>query len=157
MNKKIFFGLFFALALFFVGNTNAQTVNGSIPGGVITRGKSARATVILDIPSGLHTNSNRPSGDNLIATRVRVTSPNAKIGPISYPRGKNKKFGFQDENDKPLNVYEGRVSFRFNVTVPANYKGSTVRVNVTVSYQACNDEVCFAPKKQEITLTARVR
>lgn len=157
MNKKIFLGLFFALALFFVGNTNAQTINGSIAGGSIKRGGTARATVILDIPSGLHTNSNRPSGETLIATRVRVSSPNAKIGPVSYPPGKNRKFAFQDANDKPLNIYEGRVPFRFNVTVPANYKGNTVRVNVTVSYQACNDEVCFAPKSKEITLTARVR
>ena len=157
MNKKIFFGLFFAISLFFVSNANAQSVSGSIAGKTIKRGSTGRATVVLDIPGGLHTNSFRPSGENLIPTRVTVTAPGLKIGPVSYPRGKNKKFAFQEASDRPLNVYEGRAVFGFNVTVPANYKGNTVRVRAVVRYQACNDEVCFAPKNQEITLTANVR
>lgn len=157
MNKTIFFGLFFALALIFAGSANAQTVSGSIAGKTVKRGGTSRATVVLNIPDGLHTNSSRPSGENLIATRVTVTSPGLKIGPVSYPRGKNKRFSFQESSDKPLNVYEGRVAFGFNVTVPANYKGNTARVRVIVRYQACNDEVCFAPKNQEMILTAAVR
>jgi DsbC/DsbD-like thiol-disulfide interchange protein len=157
MNKKIFIGLLFSVALFFVGSASAQTVSGSIANGTVKRGASARGTVVLSIPGGLHTNSNRPSAENLIATRVTVTSPGVKIGPVSYPRGKNKRFGFQDAGDRPLSVYEGRVPFSFSVTVPANYKGNTIRVRAVVRYQACNDEVCFPPKNQEVTLTANVR
>ncbi|MGI8494185.1 MAG: protein-disulfide reductase DsbD domain-containing protein [Pyrinomonadaceae bacterium] len=157
MNKKIFLGLIFSSALFFaVGSASAQTASGSIAGGKIKRGRTARATVVLNIPGGLHVNSYRPNSDNLIATRVYASGVNAKIGPVSYPRGVNKKFAFQDDSDKPLNVYEGRAVFNFNVTVPANYKGNTVSVRTTVKFQACNDEVCFAPKKQEFVLTASV-
>ena len=144
-------------ALFFVGNVNAQTVSGSIAGGTIKRGGAARATVVLDIPGDLHTNSNRPTSENLIPTRVTVTSPGVKLSPVRYPRGKNKRFGFQEANDRPLNVYEGRVAFNFTVTVPANFKGNTVRVRAVVRSQACNDEVCFPPRNREVTLTARVR
>lgn len=158
MNKKIFFGLIFSLALFFsVGSVNAQTAKGSIANGKIKRGGTARATVVLDIPGGLHVNSYRPNSDNLIATRVTASGTGAKIGPVSYPRGVNKRFAFQDDSDKPLNVYEGRAVFNFNVTVPANYRGNTISVRTTVRFQACNNEVCFAPKKQEIVLTASVR
>jgi hypothetical protein len=157
MNKKIFIGLLFSVALFFVGGANAQTVSGSIANGTVKRGVPARATVVLNIPSGLHTNSNRPSAENLIATRVTVTAPGLRIGSVIYPRGKNKRFGFQDSTDRPLNVYEGRVAFNFNITVPANYKGSTIRVRAVVRSQACNDEVCFPPKNQEVILTANVR
>ncbi|MBP9665104.1 MAG: hypothetical protein KBD94_10820, partial [Pyrinomonadaceae bacterium] len=53
-------------------------------------------------------------------------------------------------------VYEGRVSFGFNVTVPSTYRGQTVRVNVTVRSQACTDEVCYPPRTKQITLIARV-
>jgi DsbC/DsbD-like thiol-disulfide interchange protein len=157
MSKKILIGLFFVLALFFVSNANAQSVSGSIANGTIKRGGSARGMVVLNIPGGLHTNSNRPAGENLIPTRVTVSGSGVKLSAVSYPRGKNKKFSFQDPTDKPLNVYEGRVAFNFNVTVPASYKGNTVRIRAVVRYQACNDEVCFAPKNQEVTLTANVR
>ena len=157
MNTKIFLGLFFSLALFFVSSASAQTVSGSIAGGKIKRGGTARATVVLSIPGGLHTNSFRPTSENLIATRVTVSGAGVKIGPVSYPRGKNKRFSFQEASERPLNVYEGRAAFGFNVTVPAGFKGNTVRIRAVVRFQACNDEVCFAPKSQEVTLTASVR
>lgn len=159
MNKKIFIGLFFAVAaLFFAGSTNAQTVSGSIGNGTVKRGGATRATVVLDIPGGLHANSNRPGSENLIPTRVTVSGAGGlKLSAVNYPRGKNRKFSFQEASDRPLNVYEGRTAFSFNITVPANYKGNTVRVRAVVRYQVCNDEVCFAPKSQDITLTASVR
>ena len=157
MNKKIASSLFFVLALFFAGEAHAQSVSGSIAGGAIKRGGTGRATVVLNIPGGLHTNSYRPTSENLIPTRVTVKGSGVKVGPVSYPRGKNRKFSFQEPTDRPLNVYEGRAVFSFNVTVPANFKGNTVRVRAVVRYQACNDEVCFAPKSEEVTLTANVR
>lgn len=157
MNKKIFLGLFFFAALIFANSSaNAQTVSGSIAGGAIKRGGAARATVILNIPGDLHVNSYRPNGENLIPTRVSATGAGVKISAVNYPRGVNKKFAFQDEADKPLNVYEGRAAFNFNVAVPATFKGNTVKIRVVVKFQACNNEVCFAPKSQEVTLSARV-
>lgn len=144
-----------AIILFsgFLAEASAQTVTGSIKGGSITRGKSARATVVLSFPAGLHANSNRPSTEYLIPTIVRATARGASVGRISYPRGKNRKFEF---SENVINVYEGRTSFGFNVNVPAGYRGSTVRVNVAVRYQACTNEVCYTPKTKNITLTARV-
>ena len=151
--KKIlsiaFLGLFFLVA---ASAGNAQTVSGNI--GTVARGGSVRGTVTLSFPSGLHANSNRPSLPNLIPTTVRVTAPGAKVSAVTYPRGRNRKFQF---SESLLNVYEGTVSFSFNLTVPANYRGNTVRVRAVVRYQACTDEVCYSPTSKEITLTARVR
>ncbi|MBK7391740.1 MAG: hypothetical protein IPI64_00385 [Chloracidobacterium sp.] len=129
------------------------SVSGSIANGTVTRGTAARATVTLNIPGGLHTNSSRPGGEYAIPTTVRASSRDAKIGAVSYPRGVNRKFEF---SEKALNVYEGRVRFGFNVTVPATFRGRTIKVNVSVRYQACTNEVCYAPKTKQITLTARV-
>jgi len=149
---------FFAVAILLLGyfsNVSAQNigVSGSIANGTVTRGTAARATVTLNIPGGLHTNSSRPGGEYAIPTSVRATSKDAKIGAVSYPRGVNRKFEF---SEKALNVYEGRVRFGFNVTVPATFRGRTITVNVAVRYQACTNEVCYAPKTKRITLTARV-
>ncbi|HEY0659134.1 MAG TPA: protein-disulfide reductase DsbD domain-containing protein [Pyrinomonadaceae bacterium] len=153
--KKIIFGAIFTFAfLFLAGGANAQSFNGSIGNGSITRGGSARATIVMDIPGGLHVNSNRPNSEYAIPTSVRVSAPGAKIGGVNYPRGKTRRFQFSDD---AINVYDGRTIFNFNVNVPANYKGNTVKVRAVVRYQACTDEVCYPPKNKEITLTARVR
>lgn len=130
----------------------AQTVTGSIA--PVPRGKSAKATVTLSIPGGLHVNSNRPTSEYAIPTTVRATARGASIGRVSYPRGRNRKFAFSEQ---PINVYEGRAIFTFNVTVPETFKGASLPVRVTVNYQACTEEVCYPPKSKEITLKASIR
>ncbi len=156
--KKHFFSLTGLLVLFwaagFATDINAQSVTGSIGNGTAARGNATKATVVLNIPGGLHVNSAHPNSEYSVPTTVRATSSNAKIGSVSYPRGKNRKFSFSEST---INVYEGRTTFGFNVTVPAGYKGSSVSVRVAVKYQACTNEVCYAPKTKDITLTARVK
>lgn len=132
----------------------AQTVTGSIGNGSVTKGKASRATVVLSIPAGLHVNSAHPNSEYAIPTKVKATSNGARIGSVSYPRGKDRKFSFSEST---INVYEGRAAFGFNVTVPAGFKGNSISVRVAVKYQACTEEVCYPPKTKEITLTARVK
>ena len=132
----------------------AQTVTGSISGGTVQKGKAARGTVVLSIPGGLHTNSNRPGNKYQIPTTIRLSAPGARVSGPTYPRGVNRKFQF---SETVINVYEGTVRFPFTVTVPAGFRGNTVSVRAVVRYQACTDEVCYPPRNKEITITARVR
>ena len=153
--KKILSIALFSLGLFFFAAAppaSAQTVSGSI--GTVARGGSVKGTVSLSIPGGLHVNSNRPNSQYAIPTSIRVSAVGAKTGAVTYPRGRNRKFQFSEDT---LNVYEGTVSFSFNLTVPASFKGNTVKVRAVVRYQACTDEVCYPPRSKEVTLTARVR
>lgn len=151
MKKIIFAGLFLALAFVFTSEANAQSVTGSI--GTVKRGSTTRGTVTLSIPSGLHVNSNNPGSEYAIPTTVGITAPRGVKVSVIYPRGKNRKFSFSEDT---LNVYDGRTTFSFNVSVPANFKGNSISFRVVVRYQACTDEVCYAPKSKEITLTAKV-
>ena len=154
--KKLLFSAFLSLTFIFLAgdfhHINAQTFSGSI--GAVKRGGSAKGTIVMSIPGGLHVNSNRPNSEYAIPTVVRVSAVGAKVGGIGYPRGRNRKFGFSEDT---LNVYEGRNAFSFNLTVPANFKGNAVKVRAVVKYQACTNEVCYPPKTKEITLTAQVR
>lgn len=142
------------LTVGYLSSANAQSVSGSIASGTVKRGKLAKATVILTLPAELHANSNRPGTEYAIPTTVRATATGVTIGKVSYPPGHNRKFEF---SEKAINVYEGRVAFGFNVTVPSAYRGSSVKVNVTVRYQACTNEVCYPPKSKQLTLTARIQ
>ncbi len=152
--KKLLFSAFLFLIFTVVGlvDANAQTVSGSI--GTVKRGGSAKGTIVMSIPGGLHVNSSRPNSEYAIPTVVRVSAVGGKVGGVSYPRGRNRTFGF---SESPINVYEGRASFPFNLTVPANFKGNVVKVRAVVRYQACTDEVCYPPKTKEVTLTAKVQ
>jgi hypothetical protein len=150
--KKGFITFVFILAAGVL--VNAQSVSGSIGKGTVTRGSATRGTVIISVPPGLHINSNRPNSPYAIATSVRVSSPGARVGGVSYPPGRNRKFAFSENT---INVYEGRVPVNFNVTVPQNFRGDVVRVRAVVRYQACTEEVCYPPKTTEVTLSARVR
>ena len=135
-------------------SANSQTITGSIGNGTVARGASAKGSVVLSIPGGLHVNSSRPNSQYAIATNVRVSGQGLKTSTIRYPAGRNRKFSFS-ENE--INVYEGRTVFPFSVTVPANYSGDSIKVRAVVKYQACTEEVCYPPKTKEVTLTAKVR
>jgi len=135
-------------------SADAQTVTGSISDGTIERGDSSKGKVVLSIPGGLHVNSSRPASEYAIPTVVTVRGPRGvRVSGVTYPRGKNRKFQF---SENLINVYEGRVSFPFTVTVPPGFRGNTVRINVAVRYQACTEEVCYPPRTKNVVLTARV-
>jgi len=133
---------------------SAQEVTGSIGNGTVRRGANARGTVVLTIPAELHVNSNKPKSEYAIPTTVKITGAGVTIGAITFPRGTNRKFQF---SENLINVYEGTVFFPFRVTVPRNYKGSSITVKAVVRYQACTDEVCYPPKSKTVEITAKVR
>jgi Disulphide bond corrector protein DsbC len=145
----LFCAVVFAVDVF---AASAQTVTGSIGNGTFAPGKTVRATVVLGLPSGLHANSHSPGAEYAIPTTVSVSARGVRVGPVSYPRGRNRGFEF---TQTPINVYEGRTTFSFNITVPPTFRGTSLRVNVTVKYQACTNEVCYPPKSKQITLTAK--
>jgi thiol:disulfide interchange protein DsbD len=129
-------------------------VNGSIAPGKIKKGRVARATVIVDIPNGLHVQSSRPLDKYLIATKLDVETPSGiKAGPVSYPRAVMRNLKF---SKSAVAVYEGRAVLRFNVTVPQNYNGSSGEIKGKLRFQACNDESCFPPVTREVKMWLNV-
>lgn len=160
MNNKILGKLFFCLALVFgalVFEAHAQgnvDLSGSIGNGKLQRGKTATATIVMDIPGGLHVNTNRPGNQYSIPLKIRVMGAGLKLGAVTYPRGTVKKFSFSEDQ---LSVYEGRTTFRFTVNVPVGFKGNTAKIRVAADYQSCTDEVCYRPRSGEVTLGASVK
>ncbi len=130
---------------------NAQTFNGSV--GKIKRGGSATGMVTMNLPAGLHANSNKPTTEFAIPTVVKISAAGARVGKINYPRGENRKFAFSED---VFNVYENRNAFSFKLKIPANFKGKIVRVNAVIKYQACTNEVCYPPATKKIAFTAKV-
>jgi DsbC/DsbD-like thiol-disulfide interchange protein len=129
-------------------------VNGSLSPSKAQRGRTVQATVVMDIPSGYHVNSNRPLEKFLIPTQLTIEVPKGiRLGPVSYPRAVVRKFNF---SKNPVAVYEGRATMRFNISVPRNFSSGSAEIKVRVRYQSCNDDVCFPPQTREISLWLNV-
>ena len=129
-------------------------VSGSLAPDKVKKGRIARATVVMDIPSGLHVQSNKPLDKFLVATKLDVETPSGMtVGPISYPRALMKKLKF---SKSMVAVYEGKSLVRFNVTVPANYSGGSGEIKGKLRFQACNDESCFPPVTREVKMWLNV-
>jgi hypothetical protein len=112
------------------------------------KGRTVKANVVMEIPSGLHVQSNKPLDKFLIATKLDVETPSGMTaGPVSYPRALMRNLKFSKSK---VAVYEGRTIFRFNVTVPANYSGGSGEIRGKLRFQACNDDACFPPVTREV-------
>jgi thioredoxin:protein disulfide reductase len=144
----------FVPATLYAQSASDVNVSGSIAPDKIKKGRIVRATVVMDIPAGLHVQSNRPLDKYLVATKLDVETPSGmNVGPVSYPRAVMRNLKF---SKGAVAVFEGRAVMRFNVTVPANYSGSSGEIKGKLRFQACNDESCFPPVTREVKMWLNV-
>ncbi|HKE56337.1 MAG TPA: protein-disulfide reductase DsbD domain-containing protein [Pyrinomonadaceae bacterium] len=129
-------------------------VSGAIKPDKVKKSSTTRGLVVLDIPASLHVQSNKPADKYLVPTKLELEAPDGiKIGPVTYPRAIVRKLKF---SKTALTVYEGRALFRFNVTVPANYSGSSGEIRGKIRFQACNEDACFPPLTREVKMLLNV-
>lgn len=129
-------------------------VNGSLSPGKTQRGRTVQGTIVMDIPSGYHANSNRPLERFLIATQLQIEAPQGiRVGPIVYPRPLLRSLKFSKSK---VSVFEGRTAMRFSVTVPRNFTGNSAELKARLRFQSCNDEACFPPQTREVKLWLNV-
>jgi thiol:disulfide interchange protein DsbD len=141
-------------AQLYAQSSNEVQVSGSITPDRIKKGRTVKASVLMEIPSGLHVQSNRPLDKFLIATKLDVETPSGmKVGPVSYPRALMRNLKFSKSQ---VAVYEGRTTIRFPITVPANYSGGSAEIKGKLRFQACNDESCFPPVTREVKMWLNV-
>ena len=125
-------------------------VDGSLTPNKIGRGQSVQGTVVMEIPSGYHANSNRPLEKFLIATQLQIEAPNGiHVGPARYPRALLRSLKFSKNK---VSVFEGRTPMRFSVTVPRGFTGNSAELKGRLRYQACNDDTCFPPQTREVKM-----
>jgi DsbC/DsbD-like thiol-disulfide interchange protein len=135
-------------------SSNDVKVTGSLAPEKTKKGQTVRATVMMEVPGGLHVQSNKPLDKFLIATKLDVETPaGMRVGPITYPRALMRDLKFSKGK---VAVFEGRAPIRFNVTVPASYSGGSGEIKGKLRFQACNDEACFPPVTREVKMWLNV-
>ena len=135
-------------------SSNDVKVTGSLSPDKTKKGRTVRATVVMEIPNGLHVQSSKPLDKFLIATKLDVETPSGMTaGAIAYPRARMRSLKFSKNQ---VAVYEGRAIIRFNVTVPPSYSGGSGEIKGKLRFQACNDESCFPPVTREVKMWLNV-
>ncbi len=135
-------------------SSNDVKVTGSLSPDKTKKGRTVRATVVMEIPNGLHVQSSKPLDKFLIATKLDVETPSGMTaGAIAYPRALMRSLKFSKNQ---VAVYEGRAIIRFNVTVPPSYSGGSGEIKGKLRFQACNDESCFPPVTREVKMWLNV-
>ena len=128
--------------------------NGSLASNETQRGRTVQGTIVIDIPSGYHVNSNRPLEKFLIATQLQIDAPKGiRVGPIVYPRPLLRSLKFSKSK---VSVFEGRTTIRFSVTVPRSFTGNSAELKARLRFQSCNDDTCFPPQTREVKLWLNV-
>jgi suppressor for copper-sensitivity B len=113
-------------------------------------GETARIAAKVTVEEGWHVNSNTPTFDYLIPTKLNLELPAGwPDESVRYPKHEMKSFAFADQ---PLAVYDGKIVILSEVKLPADAQKGSVPVRVTLRYQACNDSQCLPP----VTTDSRV-
>ncbi len=129
-------------------------VSGSVAPDKVKRGRTAQGSIVMEIPSGLHVQSNRPLDKFLVATKLEVETPQGlRVGPVLYPRSVLRNLKFSKGR---VAVFEGRTVIRFRVTVPANFGSNSAEIKAQLKFQACNDDACFPPLTREVKVSLTV-
>lgn len=117
-------------------------------------GETARVAAKVTVEEGWHVNSNTPTFDYLIPTKLDLELPAGWLEEtLRYPKHEMKTFAFADQ---PLAVYDGELVILAEVKVPAGAQKGPVPVRGALRYQACNDSQCLPPVTTEATVTLTV-
>ena len=124
-------------------------------GGVLRVGPRRRLVVRIEMPEGLHIYGD-PVPTDMVATTITIDGPD---GFRHEAAEQPPTHAFQLPGvDQPLQVWDGTVDFVFPVWA-ASALGRAIRdgvtsisVDVTVRYQACDDAMCFIPRTRTLRL-----
>lgn len=128
----------------------------------VKAGDRLTLAVVWEFEDGyhIHTNDPKPPADwdiKTIPTVIDVAASSGFVmGPIQWPKAKTIQADLTGMgNPKPYDVFGGDSVVAFvPVVVAADAKDLTF--NLTLRYQACNDETCLRPAREPVTLVVPI-
>ena len=113
-----------------------------------------RVAVVVDVAEHWHVNANPANGEGLIPTTLTLPSTAVVvIDHIVYPNGVTTKVPW---SDTPVSLYAGRAIIFAEGHVNADARTGPLKLEGSLRYQACNDQVCIAPKTIPFTIETEI-
>ncbi len=130
------------------------TTDLTAPDRPVRPGQALTLSIRLDIREGWHVNSNTPSLEYLIPTKIEFPdSGSARVDQIVYPEARLVRLKFADTK---LSVYEGANTIRATIRPPRDGARGERTVRARLTYQSCSDTSCLAPETVEFLVPLRV-
>jgi Disulphide bond corrector protein DsbC len=121
----------------------------------VPRGREFQVAVVVNIASGFHMNSHKPTDAYLIATTLTPALPaGITLTDTVYPAGRLEKFAFSP--NEPLDVYTGGVTLRMKLIAQATAALGRATIPMMLRYQACNQTTCLPPVKVPVSVEVAV-
>lgn len=120
----------------------------------VRAGGTVRVAVRVALPDGVHMQSNAPRDQFLIATAVTAALPSGvTLLETVYPPAKDF---VQKGVATPLAIFDQHFVIGVKLAIAANVVPGELVVPIRLRYQACNEEICFIPRREEVPAVVRV-
>lgn len=100
----------------------------------------------IELPDRMHLYA--PGSDYTPVDLSIVDNPALREGTLELPE---PEILYLDVIDESVPVYLHKVRIQREVTLAPRHNAGTIRVAATLSYQTCDDEICFPPAKFPLT------
>jgi thiol:disulfide interchange protein DsbD len=120
----------------------------------IPAGGGAIAVIEIAVQPGWHVNANPPSPDYLIPTEVTIEAAGGvSAGKGEYPSPSPLRVGFEQN---PILTFGGTFVVRLPLSAAGDAAHGARVMKGTVSFQACNDQLCLTPASVPFELKVEV-
>ncbi|HUO05170.1 MAG TPA: cytochrome c biogenesis protein CcdA [Candidatus Binataceae bacterium] len=152
-------GIAAALLMLAVGRAFAQSpkpnelvkITSAMIDPALHAGSSAMLKVAAQVASGWHINSDKPTSEDYIATKLKVDAPaGLSAGDVKYPPAEMMTL---DVINEKISVFGGNLNFEVPLSAGADFApkpGDTL--TVTIGYQGCNNNECLRPASVSATI-----
>ena len=121
----------------------------------VVQGGKAPVEMMFRVIPGFHINSNKPTSELYIPTKVTFDVPTdiSMVG-VEYPEGELINLPF--DPDTKLSVYTGDIAVKGFVMATKAVPRGTYRVHGQFRYQACDNRACYPPTSVPIQFDVMV-
>ncbi len=140
------------------------SISAAVSKAQIRPGDQFAIAVIIDQEPKWHVHTNDPKPPAAwedfmaIPTQIELQLPaGLQAGAIQWPKGKALMLDLgATGKPEPYEVFDGRAIAYVPVVATADFSGNQSQINVTVSYQACDDKICRLQTSQtaEVVINA---
>jgi thioredoxin:protein disulfide reductase len=117
-------------------------------------GSGVRAALQVRLPKELHVQSNKPRDPSLIPTVLTIDAPaGVRVGEIVFPKAMDFKLLGQEE---PLAVFGNEFAIGVRLDVDKSAGAGPVEIPARLRYQACDENLCYAPSTAQLKWTLNI-
>jgi thiol:disulfide interchange protein len=124
------------------------------PPSSVRAGSTTELSLRVDVPKGLHAQSDKPRDPSLIPTTLQLQLPStvSVVETVFPPSTDFTVQGF----DKPLAVFEGTFQIKVRLAVSAEQPSGALEIPARFRYQACDEKSCYPPRTINTAWTINV-